>query len=213
MNKICTSCNKELPANKDYFFKQKKGKHGLRGQCKDCAKEYRKKYQSTDDYKKKHRDYMSKWREENPEESKKVSNKSRNKHKEKINKTQRDKYKNDIEYRDRKYAIEKIYKESGRRYEVQSTPEQREKARIRSSKRRENKEYRCLDAERSQIYRNENKDFLNKLHKKYRHELKPSYIAQTIGISVKDLSPDIYETKKIIIQLKRELKNNNIKIR
>lgn len=43
--------------------------------------------------------------------------------------------------------------------------------------------------------------------------LAPSRIALGLGISVKDLSPEILETKQLIIKLKRELKNNNVKIK
>lgn len=38
--KICTKCNKELPATLEYFRKKEKGKYGLSAQCKECDKEY-----------------------------------------------------------------------------------------------------------------------------------------------------------------------------
>ena len=34
--KICTQCKKELPATEKYFYKDKKGKYGLRSVCKKC---------------------------------------------------------------------------------------------------------------------------------------------------------------------------------
>jgi 5-methylcytosine-specific restriction endonuclease McrA len=34
--KICTTCNRTLPATLDYFYKSKDGKFGLRSVCKDC---------------------------------------------------------------------------------------------------------------------------------------------------------------------------------
>lgn len=38
--KICTQCGKELPATNDYFFKDERGKGGLRAQCKVCRSRY-----------------------------------------------------------------------------------------------------------------------------------------------------------------------------
>ncbi len=34
--KTCTKCKKELPATKEYFHSQKKGKYGVRSHCKKC---------------------------------------------------------------------------------------------------------------------------------------------------------------------------------
>lgn len=46
--KICTKCNKELPATNEYFFKHKLGKYGLESQCKKCVKMRRmKRYKNT----------------------------------------------------------------------------------------------------------------------------------------------------------------------
>ena len=44
MTKICNKCGEEKPATTDYFRKAKANKDGLRGQCKDCIKEYEKQY-------------------------------------------------------------------------------------------------------------------------------------------------------------------------
>tara|TARA_R110000744_G_scaffold73436_1_gene146978 strand:- start:2 stop:643 length:642 start_codon:yes stop_codon:yes gene_type:complete len=213
MKKICKECKKKLPANNSYFGYHIKSKKTLRAKCKECVKIYRKKYTSTDKYKEKHRLSMIKYRKENPLRSKEISNRSRNKNKEKINKKARYKYLNDPFYKQKLLDIEKKYKDSGRRKEVQSTPECLEKSRVRSANRRKNKEYREKDNLRSEIYRKENKDKLNKMHFENRLNLIPSYVAQTMRVSVKDLTPEIYETKKLIIELKRELKNNNVKIR
>ena len=40
--KLCTKCKKELPATAEYYFKEPKGKHGLRSKCKQCLNEARK---------------------------------------------------------------------------------------------------------------------------------------------------------------------------
>jgi 5-methylcytosine-specific restriction endonuclease McrA len=34
--RICTECNKELPATLEYFYKSQKGKYGLKSTCKEC---------------------------------------------------------------------------------------------------------------------------------------------------------------------------------
>lgn len=213
INKTCTGCNKKLPANNNYFGYQKNGKYSLRSKCKECNKKYRAKYTSTDKYKERHRLSMIKYRKENPLKSKEVANRSRNKHKEKINKNRREKYLNDPIFKQKCIDIEKKYKESGRRKEVSSTPECLKKSRIRAANRRLNPEKKEHDYNRNAQWRKENKELINSLTKNKIKELKPSYIAGCMRISVKDLTPAIYETKKIIIELKRELKSNNIKIR
>ena len=42
--KKCTVCGRWLAANKINFYKQKHGKYGLRGICKECKKKYDDKY-------------------------------------------------------------------------------------------------------------------------------------------------------------------------
>ena len=37
--KVCTKCGKELPATTEFFHKYKKGKFGLKAECKSCVKE------------------------------------------------------------------------------------------------------------------------------------------------------------------------------
>ena len=41
--------------------------------------------------------------------------------------------------------------------------------------------------------------------------LKPHYVASLLGVSVNDLNPDLYETKKLILSLKREIGITKIK--
>lgn len=42
--KICSKCGREMPATNEYFSKDKKGKYGLRADCKKCYSIYRKKH-------------------------------------------------------------------------------------------------------------------------------------------------------------------------
>lgn len=50
--KICTKCNKELPATNDYFYKSKIIKSGLRPACKKCNDTEKKEYSKTEKGKK-----------------------------------------------------------------------------------------------------------------------------------------------------------------
>lgn len=41
-NKVCTKCLKKLPATREYFHIQARGKYGLRSKCIDCTRAYSK---------------------------------------------------------------------------------------------------------------------------------------------------------------------------
>jgi hypothetical protein len=41
--KVCTKCNKEFPATREYFYFKEHGKYGLRADCIKCCQEYDKK--------------------------------------------------------------------------------------------------------------------------------------------------------------------------
>ncbi|KKK98948.1 hypothetical protein LCGC14_2637670 [marine sediment metagenome] len=38
--KSCTKCRKELPETSEFFYREKKGRNGLRSVCKKCASNY-----------------------------------------------------------------------------------------------------------------------------------------------------------------------------
>lgn len=211
--KICTKCNIENPATLEFWHKQKHGKYGLKSTCKKCELKRNKKYRSTPEAKENHRKWMAKWRAENPKETLRVSRKSYKKNAVKINAIRKEKYRTDPIYKAECFERERKYKESGRRYEVGHTPEQMEKARIRSKKRRLNPVKKAHDYKRNGKWRDDNREYINEMDKKRRKELCPAYIAYCMRVSVKDLTPEIIETKRKIIQIKRELKTNNIKIR
>lgn len=211
--KICTKCKSKFPAITDFWNKQKAGRYGLRSVCKQCEREIAKEYRQRPETKESHRIKAAEWRKNNTEKVLEINKKSYNIHKEEYNQKRRERFKNDIEYRKKIIEREKRYIESGRRYEINNKPEQREKARIRSKKRRESEEKRKHDYIRQSEWRKENKKYLQELWATNRKELKPSYIACSLRLKVKDLTPEILETRQIIIKLKRELKSNNIKIK
>ena len=39
VTKVCTKCGRELPATREFFYRDKSGKNGLRGSCKECDQE------------------------------------------------------------------------------------------------------------------------------------------------------------------------------
>lgn len=195
------------------FHKHKHGKHGFTSVCKACCKKQRKAYTSTAEYKEKHRIQMKKWRKENPDKALEISRRSYKRNGAKQNERKREKYRTDPEYRAKCIERDRRYSESGRRYEMNNKPEQREKARARTKRRRKNEDKRAHDLVISKKWRDKNREHLITLHRERRQNLAPSYVAQSMRISVGDLTPEILETKRNVIKLKRELKNNNVKIR
>lgn len=211
--KQCTKCKVEKVEIHENFPRCKSFNSGFNSMCRSCIKEKQIEYRQRPENKKKHREKMAQWRKENPEEAKEVNKKSRDKHKDRINKARRERYNNDPEFRAKKIESDRKYNESGKRRLQRTKPDQMEKSRLRNKKRRSNPILKAHDYKRNYNWRIENKERLIKLDKKYREEMTPSYIAQTLNISVKDITPDILDTKRLIISLKRELKSKNVKIR
>jgi hypothetical protein len=114
-------------------------------------------------------------------------------------------------YKPGKYGLMAIckqcHKEKKRLY--RQRPEVKEKRRLRyhSDDLFRNK---CIDA--IILWHKNNPEKRKDIKKKIVNELKSSYVADKMRRRVKDLTPEIIETKRLIIQLKRELKNNNVKI-
>lgn len=209
--KQCKKCNEALPATLEFYRKQTNGKYGLGSVCKACAKIIAKAYRSTDTYKKRAAEAAKKWRKNNHDRAIELSRKTYYKHRERFNKEKKEKYLTDPNYKAKVIAREQRYKASGRRYEIQSKPDQREKARIRSQKRRKNPDTKHQDAIRMKEYRQKNSIRLQQLDTERRINLTPAYVAQLLGINVSELTPEIHETKKLIVQIKREISNSHIK--
>ena len=62
--KTCTKCGESKPNNNEYFNKNKAGKDGLNSICKQCIREYGKRYYHNN--KDKMVEYQRDWRERNP---------------------------------------------------------------------------------------------------------------------------------------------------
>ena len=110
--KKCTKCGEIKLATSDNFNKDKKGKYGLRSQCKICIKKYRE--DNKDEINKKRKEY----RENNKDKIKKQSKKYREKNRDKIkeykkeyDKTHKDKIK---EYKEKNRDKIKEYRENNK---------------------------------------------------------------------------------------------------
>ena len=193
--KICTLCNDGFPATTEFFYRDKNGRNGLKSYCKKCNKKF---YHSSDEYKRKNRErqriYASKV--ENKIKKKEYSREWSQKNPDKIKESNKRNYKkNGQKYLDKKrwqYQNDPVYKQ--KRIDC-------EKRYAESGRRRE------VSTTPEQILKN------RLASTESTKNLTPSYIAYRLHISVKDLTPEILETKRLIIKLKRELKNNNIKIK
>jgi len=47
MDKICAKCGKEFPATPEYFYRNKRGRQGLRPNCKTCDKKWGQKWRQS----------------------------------------------------------------------------------------------------------------------------------------------------------------------
>lgn len=67
--KVCSKCKKELPATTEYFAVHRSTKSGLQPNCKECAREYDKKYYENNKTKRLEygREYSRRYRRDNKE--------------------------------------------------------------------------------------------------------------------------------------------------
>lgn len=171
LTKICSKCGEEKPATTEYFGKAKRNKDGLRGQCKDCMKEYRKQYykknkeeekeshkQYYKENKEKIKEYKKQYREENKEEIKEYQNQWYQENKEKMKEYNKQYHKENKE---------KI-KEYNKQYHKQYRKENKEKLKeLNNQWRKENKEY--IKEHKKQYYK-ENKEYFQEHMKQWRKE-------------------------------------------
>jgi hypothetical protein len=170
---------------------------------------YQKKYRSKPENKEKHKINEAIRRAANPEKTREINYKSWKKNSDKYNKIRKIKYHTDNEFRRKKDASDKNYRKSEKGQIMLHKPENMQRAKER------NKNYRILFPEKTKFknleYRLKNRESLMLRDIKRRKNLEKSYIATCMRIKTNELTPDITETRKLIIQLKRELKQLNIK--
>lgn len=209
LTKICVDCGNDFPATTKYWYKQKKGKYGLKSKCKICENARMKIYRSTPEYREYHRIDVAKRRAKDPEQYRKINRQSRERNKDRINAKNKERYLNDPEFKQKCIDRETLYKESGRRYDVSNTPEQRAKAVERIKKRRLIPEKVEEDRKIEAIWKDKNREKIRASDRKKRYDLIDSYVAQSMRKKLGNLTPEIIETRRLIIKIKRELKYNN----
>ena len=121
--KKCTTCGEWLVANTDNFGKDKRGKFGLKSQCKVCKKEYNKEYREKNkeyikeydkEYREKNKEYFKEKNKEYYKEHREYYKKYKEKNKEYF-KEYNKKYNKEY-YEDNKEYIKEYYKEYYKEY-------------------------------------------------------------------------------------------------
>jgi hypothetical protein len=180
--KICTGCKKEMLATKEFFHAAKLGKYGLRSMCKQCKNSIGRKYRENN-------------REKEKERKKKYYKNNFEKEKERVKKY-------------RKNNSEKCMKDTEKWRK--NNPE---KVKEYSKKHYEDNSEKCK--ENNKKWAKNNPEKVKEKAKKYSKEatknLSNAYIATRLKTPLKHLNPQIIETRRLIILIKRELRKNNFK--
>lgn len=145
--KICTKCGIEKPATLEYFNKAKNGKYGLRADCRECCKKYKKEYRKEN--KELVKEYNEQYRKNNKEFIRECVKRYRENNKEKVKQSKklyREKHKKQISEYSKKYL------------------EKNKEARLKyyNEYRKNNREIRN---QYSKKYRNENKEYFKNHYK------------------------------------------------
>lgn len=209
--KICSKCEREYPATLEYFNKQKGGKYGLRSACNNCVRKYRIERRLRPDVKERNRLAAAKWRLENPERKRELQRKCWDKNKDRFNGERTLRYKTDNNYANKKREEGKRYYDSGRRLEVNSSPENRRKTRDR------NKRYRAIQENRDKIriyhlkYVESHRERLRELGKRKTFLLRDSYlrdlISQNYKIERENIPDELIKLKRTQLKLHRLIYN------
>lgn len=213
LTKTCKGCGKDIPATIEFWHKQNRGKYGLRSKCKICSADDNKAYRSTPTYKERNRQLSAEWKRNNKEKSLEINRKHYAKFGHLKNEKRRERYLSDEEYKLKKKESDRKYQESGKRALMRSKEKNRIANRLRSKKRREDVVKKEQDNIQKKKWREQNKEYIAQKDKERRELLIPNYVAQSLRMKVRNLTPEILETKQLIIKIKRELKNNQIKIK
>jgi len=204
MNKICGTCQSEFPKTKDYFFVRKIKQYNAQGKLKiynsfrsDCKACYSKK-----SYKNKVKnkckklncntsEYAKEWKRQYTEkrtidlEAKEVLTEGQYNH-----------------------YIKLLKKEAVENYDDYLK-------RVEKSKANRNEILRNEVLSKQKYFTKEDKRLALRMYSRDESSrLTDSYIANRLmRKKIKELTPDIIETKRLTLKLKRELKNNNVKIK
>ena len=159
--KVCNKCGVSKPLS-EYAFEAHRDRY--RGECKQCKYEQRKKHRAENPEVIERERERNRWRYSNVEgvreRAREVASKSRAKHRDRWNAKQRERYANDLEYKEKLIQKRKDY--------WKNNPEYREKMKLK------NKEWIENNRERYEEYKKqygiENKEWISEKQKKYREE-------------------------------------------
>lgn len=208
--KICKIC--ETEKSNSEFHKQTKGLYGTRSKCKVCLSAEMKIIRNSDSYRETNKLRQRAYRKKNPDKNLEICRKYYHKNKDSLNEVRRTRYATDPDFRQKKILQEIQYKATGRRLELRQLPENREKCKIKSKLYKKNNSEKVKKY--SENYRKENHDFMLSLYKRRRETLTDGYIlGQLIKnrpfLSKEDIDKDMIEMKRLLILIKRKVKNGN----
>lgn len=172
--------------------------------CRECRNIYERKLRKRPDLKEKHKIDQRTWRQKNKNRSAEITLKSWHKNKEKYNRVRRERYKDDLDYRQKKIESDRRYKESGRRNQMcRANPKHKERAAVWKKKNpdrvrknfRKYKDRVWIEHERNQR-KNLDDSYVLKVVKK-----SMNYIVKT-----KDIPKELIEIQRIKIFTHRKLK-------
>lgn len=182
--KTCTKCKVEKLATVEFFYKNR---NSIGSICKICKNKKQKEYELSNPHivkERKHKYYLK-----NIDKIKKYQKEYSETHKEQI-KNRLAKYCSD------NFEARKIY-----RYHYNKiNPNKKREYYLKNFDKTKDKRLR---------YNLENKHRINIYNTNSRVKLSDSYVSSTLRKSVKDIPKEVLETKRLIIQLKRELKQTN----
>ena len=163
MKKVCNSCKIEKPL--DDFHKDKKGKYGVSGDCKECRKEYVKKYRQ------KNKEQITEYRKKYYQENKEYHKKYYKDNKEKLKETTKKYYQKNKEQR--KKTIKKYHKDNKEQIrEYQKKWHQENKEKLKENAKKYYQENKEQIKETAKKWHQENKEQRKEYKKKWRQENK-----------------------------------------
>lgn len=160
--KVCNKCGVSKPLS-EYAYEPSRDRY--RGECKQCKYKQRLKHRAENPEVIKRERERNRWRYNNvegvAERAREVANKSREKHEDRRNAEQRERYANDLEY------AEKI-RQKKRDCWANMTDDEKKKHKLRTDLWIENNKERYVEHKKQ--YHVDNKDWISERNKKYREE-------------------------------------------
>lgn len=187
--RICNLCNTFLPWSD--FSPQSNGPNGKKSRCKACKAQRSREYRKLPGFNERNAVRQSNWRKKNPELNKATQDRAWIKCKDDFNAKRLYAYHNDPIFRAKKIALDKARK--------------RRKGDLSEDKWQKKLENQSNYIKRAPI---EVREKISKTAKAYREELQDAYVLRAImhlppGEFV---SPEILETKKLVVKIRREVK-------